>query len=228
MPEFRRGNSVADLSSAPPLDSSANSLYAISPPPKDWTAEQSESFLQEYNRYMIQVLSIHEAYPGHHVQLTLANQHPSLIRKILSSGVYAEGWAVYCENMMLEQGYGDGDPALRLIQYKYYLRAITNALLDHNMHCTQMSDKDAMHLLVNEAFQGQGEAALKVKRAKMSSCQLSTYFIGRMAMMRLREAVEQRQGEHFNLGNYHQAVIAQGSVPVKYLPELVFKALKLE
>jgi len=228
MPEFRRGNSVADLSSAPPLDSTTTSIYAISPPPKYWTAEQTESFLQEYNRYMLQILSIHEAYPGHHVQLTLANKHPSLIRKILISGVYAEGWTVYCENMMLEEGYGDGDPALRLIQYKFYLRAIANAMLDHSMHCTNMSDAEAMNLLVNEAFQSQGEAALKVLRAKQSSCQLSTYFVGRMAMMRLRQSVEQRQGAHFNLGKYHQTVVAQGSVPVKYLPELVYKALALE
>jgi uncharacterized protein (DUF885 family) len=228
MPEFRRGNSVADLTCPPPLDSATHSIYAISPPPKHWTADQTESFLQEYNRSMLQILSIHEAYPGHHVQLTLANQHPSLIRKILSSGVYAEGWAVYCEQMMLDQGYGNGDLALRLIQYKFYLRAVANAILDYRMHCTHMSDEEAVNLLVTQAFQARGEAALKVTRAKQTSCQLSTYFVGRMAFVRLRQAVEQQLGQHFNLEQYHHAVVDQGSVPVKYLPELVGHALKLK
>ena len=109
MPEFKRGNSTAYLDPAPPLDLTAASFYAVSPPPKDWDAARVESLLEEYNRHMLQVLTIHEAYPGHYVQLAYANRNPSLIRRVLGSGVYIEGWAVYCEQMMLDQGYGDGD-----------------------------------------------------------------------------------------------------------------------
>src|SRR5207302_108429 len=101
-------------------------------------------FFREYNRSMLQILTIHEAYPGHYVQLAYANRHPSLVRKVLSSGVFAEGWAVYTEQMMLDQGYGDGDPALRLHQLKFYLRAVLNAILDHKMHCTAMTDAEAV------------------------------------------------------------------------------------
>jgi uncharacterized protein (DUF885 family) len=113
MPEFQRGNTAAYLNPAPPLDPRAASLYAISPPPRDWDARRVNSYLEEYNRRMLHLLTIHEAYPGHYVQLEYSNRHPSLIRRVLSSGVFAEGWAVYTEQMMLDQGYGKGDLALR-------------------------------------------------------------------------------------------------------------------
>ena len=228
MPEFQRGNSIADLSSAPPLDPNAASIYNISPPPKDWDQERVESYLQEYNGRMLQILTIHEAYPGHYVQLSKANRASSLLRNVLGSGVYTEGWAVYCEQMMLDQGYGDGDLALRLLQKKFYLRTVANAILDHDMHCTDMTDEQAQRFLVEDAFQSKGEAALKVIRAKQGSCQLSTYFVGRRAMFNTRHAVQHKQGERFDIGRYHEAVIAQGAVPVKYLQELVFKHLSIE
>ncbi len=136
---------------------------------------------------MLQVLTIHEAYPGHYVQLDYSNRNPSLIRRVLGSGVYIEGWAVYCEQMMLDQGYGDGDLALRLMQLKFQLRPLINAILDHKMHCGEMTDEEAMRLMVDDGYQSEGEARLKVIRAKQTSCQLSTYFVGRTAMCRLRE-----------------------------------------
>ncbi len=226
MPEFQRGNSVAYLSPAPPLDPQAASLYAVSPPPKEWEAARANSLLEEYNQYMLQILTIHEAYPGHYVQLEYSNRHPSLIRRILSSGTFAEGWAVYTEQMMLDQGYGQTDPALRMNQLKFYLRAVANAILDHNMHCTQMTDDEALSFLVNEAFQSDGEARLKIVRAKQTSCQLSTYFVGRMAFYRLRQTIQREQGKEFDLGRYHEAVLANGTLPVKYLPELTRERLK--
>jgi uncharacterized protein (DUF885 family) len=225
MPEFQRGNSTAYLNSAPPLDPGAASIYAVSPPPKDWDARRVKSLLEEYNRHMLQILTIHEAYPGHYVQLEYANRNPSLIRRVLGSGVYIEGWAVYTEQMMLDQGYGQQDLALRLTQLKFYLRAVTNAILDHRMHCTRMSDDEALALLTERAFQSEGEARLKIIRAKQSSCQLSTYFVGRMAMCRLRQAIQRDLGDRFALGRYHEAVLDQASVPVKYLPELVRQQL---
>ena len=221
MPEFQRGNSVAFLEAAPPLDTTTSSIYAISPPPKDWEPSRVASFLGEYNRQMLKILTIHEAYPGHYVQLEYANRHPSLIRRILGSGVYAEGWANYCELMMLDQGYGDGDPALRMMQLKFRLRAVANAILDHKMHCTSMTDDEALTFLTDEAFQSEGEARLKVIRAKQTSCQLSTYFVGCSAFLRLRQQIQRELGSDFDLARYHTVVMEQASVPVKYLPELV-------
>jgi hypothetical protein len=194
MPEFHRGNSLAYLNPAPPLDRKASSYYAISPPPSGWDARRVETLLEEYNSRMLQVLTIHEAYPGHYVQLEYSNRHPSLIRRVLSSGVFAEGWAVYTEQMMLDQGYGKGDPALRLNQLKWYLRSVANAILDHKMHCANMSDEEALRFLTQRAFQSEGEAVAKIVRAKQSSCQLSTYFVGRTAFYRLRQEIQRERG----------------------------------
>ncbi|MES2572567.1 MAG: DUF885 domain-containing protein [Verrucomicrobiota bacterium] len=225
MPEFKRGNAIAYLDSAPPLDTKAVSFYAVSPPPADWTPEQKRSFLEEYNDHMLQILTIHEAYPGHYVQLEYANRVPSLIRRVLGSGSTNEGWAVYSEVTMLNEGYGEGDLRLRLMQLKFYLRAVANSILDYRMHCTAMSDDEAMKFLNEEAFQSEGEARLKVIRAKQSAVQLSTYFVGRMALYRLRQTIERELGDQFDLGRYHEAVISIGSVPPKYLPELVRRRL---
>lgn len=221
MPEFQRGNSVAYLNPAPPLDPKASSYYAISPPPGHWDARRQESFLQEYNRSMMHLLTIHEAYPGHYVQLEYSNRHPSPIRKVLQSGVFAEGWAVYTEQMMLDQGFGGGDPVLRLSQLKWYLRAVVNAILDHKMHCAGMTDEQALDLLVRQAYQSEGEALGKIIRAKQSSCQLSTYFVGRMAFYTLRQKLQRQLGDRFDLGRFHEAVLDHGTLPVKYLTELV-------
>jgi uncharacterized protein (DUF885 family) len=226
MPEFQRGFSIAYLNSAPPLDAKASSYYAISPPPKDWDARRVKSYMEEYNRHILQTLTIHEAYPGHYVQLEYANRHPSLIRKIYSSGVFAEGWAVYTEKVMLDEGYGNGDLKLRLNQLKWYLRAVCNAILDHKMHCTNISDEEAIRFLILRAFQSEAEAILKILRAKQSSVQLSTYFVGRMAFQRLRRSMQNELGERFELGRFHEAVLDHGSIPVKYLPEVTRERLK--
>jgi uncharacterized protein (DUF885 family) len=226
MPEFRRGNSLAYLESAPPLEPATASFYAVSPPPSYWGADRVKSFLEEYNQHMLQILTIHEAYPGHYVQLEYSNRSPSLIRRVLQSGVFIEGWAVYTEQMMLDQGYGDGDLRLRLNQLKFYLRAVANAILDHRMHCTAITDDEALRFLMEGAFQSEGEARLKIVRAKQTSTQLSTYFVGRMAHYRLRQSVQRELGDRFELGRYHEAVIDHGSVPTKYLPELVRERLQ--
>ncbi|MCW5555790.1 MAG: DUF885 domain-containing protein [Verrucomicrobiae bacterium] len=227
MPEFQRGNSIAYMASPPPLDPSATGHYAISPPPKSWDAAKVKSYLEEYNRHMLQILTIHEAYPGHYVQMEYANRNPSLIRKVLGSGVYIEGWAVYTEQTLLDQGYGAGNLALRLSQLKFYLRAVANRILDHRMHCENMTDEEAMNLLVNQSFQSEGEARLKVIRSKQSSVQLSTYFTGRMAHYRLRQQIQRELGDRFNLARYHEAVLAPGAVPMKHLPALVRAELGL-
>ncbi len=221
MPEFKRGNSTAYMEAPAPLDPNGTGHLAVSPPPKDWDAQRVNSYLEEYNNRMLDILAIHEGYPGHSVQLEYMNRNPSLIRRVLQSGVYIEGWAVYTEQMMLDQGYGRGDLALRLNQLKFYLRAVANTILDHKMHCSNLTDDEALQFLTQQCFQSEGEAKLKIIRAKQSSCQLSTYFVGRMAHYRLRQQIERELGEKFELSRYHEAVLDPGAVPVKYLPELV-------
>lgn len=225
MPEFQRGNSLAYMNGAPALDPDAPSFYAVSPPPRDWPAQRTQSLLEEYNRHMLQVLTIHEAYPGHYVQLEYSSRHPSLLRRVLQSDVMIEGWAVYTEQMMLDQGYGQGDLALRLNQLKFYLRAVCNAILDQKLHAGNMTDDEAIRLMVEGAFQSREEAVLKLIRAKQTSTQLSTYFVGRTAHVRLREQMQRELGDAFDLARYHEAVLSHGSVPMKYLPQLVRRSL---
>src|SRR5205085_7756926 len=133
------------------LDPKAASVYAISPPLRDWDDRRRASYLEEYNHAMMNLLTVHEAYPGHYVQLEYANRCPSEVRRVLASGVFQEGWAVYTDQMMLDQGYGDSDLSLRLHQLKWYLRAVVNAILDYRMHCEQMTDAEALDLLMNRA-----------------------------------------------------------------------------
>ncbi len=227
MPEFQRGNSVAYLNQAPPLDRESKSVYAVSPPPRDWDARRVESFMREYNGRMLQILTLHEAYPGHYVQLEYSNRYPSELRRVLYSGVFAEGWAVHSEQVMLDEGYGDGDLGLRLCQLKWYIRAVANALLDNGMHCQNWTDAQALDLLVRRAFQTEGEALGKIIRAKQSSCQLSTYFVGRMAFHRMRQSIQREMGDKFQIGPYHEQVLSHGSPPMKYLPMLVREGLGL-
>jgi hypothetical protein len=225
MPEFQRGNSVAYLNNAPPLDLNARSVYAISPPPSDWDSRRVDSFLDEYNRRMMRILTLHEAYPGHYVQLEYGNRHPSLIRKVLSSGVYIEGWAVHMEQVMLDEGYAMNDAPLRLLQLKWYLRAVANAILDQGMHCDNWTDEKALRFLVDEAYQSEGEAIGKITRSKQSSCQLSTYFVGRTAMHDVRLETQDRLGKNFNIKAYYHAVLGVGAVPVRHLGTLIRDAL---
>lgn len=221
MPEFQRGNSVAYLNNAPPLDENARSIYAISPPPSDWDARRVDTFLQEYNRQMMRILTLHEAYPGHYVQLEYANRNSSIVRKVLSSGVFIEGWAVHMEQVLLDEGFSRDDLRLKLLQLKWYLRAVGNALLDQGMHCDGWTDQKALQFLVDDCFQNEAEAIGKITRAKQTSCQLSTYFVGRMAFHELRQNTQRRLGKQFDLKRYHHAVLELGSVPVKHLPELL-------
>ena len=161
-------------------------------------------------------------FPGNFLVRYLGSQIRLLIDPFDEGKVRFEDQA----QELLDQGYGEGDLALRLTQLKYYLRAVGNAILDHKMHCTEMTDEEALHLLSERAFQSDGEARLKIIRAKQTSVQLSTYFVGRMAIYRLRQEIQRELGDKFDLGRFHEAAIDHGSVPVKYLPELVRKRLK--
>ena len=136
-----------------------------------------ESRLREYNNYMLKILSIHEGYPGHYVQLEYSNRYPSKIRKILGNGPMIEGWAVYTERMMVESGFGEFDPRLKLNQLKFYLRAVINALIDQGLHFGEMDEKGALSLMIDGGFQERNEAESKLVRAQITSTQLSTYFV---------------------------------------------------
>ena len=221
MPEFQRGVALAYLSPPGPLDKGQKAFYAVAPLPSDWTDAQVESFLREYNLYSIQNLTIHEAVPGHYLQLALSNRHPSALRSALWSGPFVEGWAVYAERVMIDAGYLDDDPLMRLVNRKWYLRAITNAIIDSAIHVDGMTQDEAMKLMIEGGFQEEREAAGKWVRAQLSSAQLSTYFVGYQEHEALRADVESAWGDEFTLRRYHDQLLSYGSPPVRFVRALM-------
>ena len=221
MPEFKRGVAIAYCDAPGPLEKNGKTLFAVAPTPKDWSKERKESFFREYNNYMIRDLTVHEAMPGHFLQLARSNEFraPTLVRAIFQSGSFIEGWAVYCEQVMAEQGYGG--PEVKMQQLKMRLRAICNAILDQSIHAGNMSEKEAMDLMTKEGYQQEGEAVAKWKRARLTSAQLSTYFVGATEHLDLRAAEQKKLGDQFNLKKYNDEVISYGSPPVKYVRELM-------
>jgi uncharacterized protein (DUF885 family) len=221
MPEFQRGVSLAYLDPPGPLDRDQPAFYAVAPLPEDWTDLQVESFLREYNLYSLQDLTIHEGVPGHYLQLALSNRYPSTLRSVLWSGPFVEGWAVYAEQVMIEAGYQDNDPLQRLITLKWYLRAVTNAIIDSAIHVDGMTRDEAMKLMVEGGFQEEREAAGKWVRAQLTSAQLSTYFVGYQEHIEMRAAVKKAWGDEFTLRRYHDQALSYGSPPVKYVRALI-------
>jgi len=179
-PTFLRAFGGAMLNSPGPLDRGEKSFFAITPVPDEWTAEQRESYLREDNDRMLRLLTIHEAVPGHYLQGVYANRSSSLVRSIFWSGLFAEGWAVYVTQVMMDAGYGADDPALLLTHWKFYLRSITNAIIDARIHVHGMTGEEAVSFMVDDGFQEESEARAKFDRARLSSTQLSTYFAGSM------------------------------------------------
>ncbi|MEJ0037057.1 MAG: DUF885 domain-containing protein [Gammaproteobacteria bacterium] len=222
MPEFQRGVSLAYCDAPGPLDKGQKTFFAISPIPNDWTDPQVDSFLREYNTRSIDNLTIHEAMPGHYLQLMHSNRYDSPLRAALRSGTFIEGWAVYGERLMVEQGYLDADPLMHLVQLKWYLRTIANAILDQAVHVDGMSREDAMRLMTRDTFQEEREAAAKWTRAQLTSAQLPTYFVGVQEHLSLREEAKKRWGTQFTLKQYHDKVLSYGSPPVRYVRDLIF------
>ncbi|MBH1366816.1 DUF885 domain-containing protein [Stenotrophomonas maltophilia] len=221
MPEFQRGVAVAYCDSPGPLDKNLKTFYAVSPIPDDWNEKQVDSFLREYNSRMIHLLSIHEGTPGHYLEGWHSAKFPSTLRAVLRSGLFAEGWAVYTERMMQEQGYLDNDPLFHLVQLKFYLRTISNAILDQGVHVDNWDREKAMHLMTHDAFQQESEAAGKWVRAQLTSAQLPTYFVGAQEHFDTRKAVQEKLGDKFNLKAYHDQVLSYGAPPVRFARQLM-------
>ncbi|MSU70709.1 MAG: DUF885 domain-containing protein [Opitutaceae bacterium] len=216
-PEFRRGRGIAYCDSPGALEPNGDTFVAIEPTPADWPTARKISFFREYNNYMMRDLLVHEAMPGHFLQLGHSNQFkaPTLIRAIFQSGTFIEGWAVYTERVMAEAGFGG--PETRIQQLKMRLRVIINAILDQKIHMAGMTKEEGLDLMMKRGFQEEGEAVAKWQRAQLSFTQLATYFVGTIEHDDLRAAAEKKFGPAFNLKNYHDAVLSYGSPAVKFV-----------
>jgi uncharacterized protein (DUF885 family) len=221
-PQYMRGVAGASISSPGPYEKKANTYYNVTPL-GDMSDEQAESYLREYNHWLLQILNIHEAIPGHYTQLVYSNESPSLIKAILGNGAMVEGWAVYTERMMLEEGYGDFEPELWLMYYKWNLRVISNTILDYAVHNLDMSKAQALDLLMGQAFQEKTEAQGKWRRVTLSQVQLTSYYSGYREIYDFRQSLKAKQGDNFNLRAFHEKFLSYGSAPVKYVKQLMAK-----
>ncbi len=191
-PEFMRSFAGAMLDSPGPLDVGQKTFFSVTPVREEWDGDQVGSYLREENARQLRLLTIHEAVPGHYLQMAYANRGSSLARRVFRSGLFAEGWAVYVTQVMLDRGYGDGDPALWLVHWKFYLRSVANAILDVRIHCMGMTSEEAIALMVDGAFQERSEAVAKDERARLSSTQLVTYFLGSLGMWDIEAEARRR------------------------------------
>jgi uncharacterized protein (DUF885 family) len=219
-PLYMRGIALASINAPGPYDPGAPTYYNVTPLDA-LSAERAESTLREYNDWMLPILNIHEAVPGHYVQLVYANKSPSLIKTIFGNGAMIEGWAVYTERMMLESGYGDSKAEAWLIYSKWNLRAVCNTILDYGVHVLDMSESEAMDLLTRQAFQTQQEAVDKWRRVQRTNVQLTSYFSGYAAILDLRETLKRTQGDRFDLKRFHEQFLSYGNAPVRVIRDLM-------
>ena len=219
-PGFERGVYTAGgFDPAPPLEPQLGAFYWVTPIPPEWSDEQADSKLREYNEYMLRLLTLHEAIPGHYVQFEFSGevQPPArrVLRALYGSGPYVEGWAQYAEQMMLEQGFLNHSPELELTFAKQQLRAIANAILDVRLQMLDMTDQEALDFLEKQAFQEPQEAAEKLQRAKATSAQLPTYYVGWTQWNKLRDEIKKAHGASFSLQDFHDRALKEGAVPLR-------------
>lgn len=219
-PAYMAGVAGASVSAPGPYDKNGNTYFNVGSL-AGWSPERAESYLREYNQYIMQIFCMHEAIPGHYTQLVYANKSPSLIKAVFGNGAMVEGWAVYTEQMMLDAGYGNNEPELRLMWYKWHLRSVCNAILDYSVHTNGMTKEQAIKLLTHEAFQQQAEADNKWKRVSVTSVQLTSYFTGYQEIIDLRNAYQKKQADKYRLKDFNEKFLGYGSAPVKSIKEIM-------
>ena len=225
-PPFMRGvYSVAGFASAPPLEPQAEAQYWVTPIDPKMPDAQAESKLREYNSWILKWLTIHEALPGHYIQFEHLNsiqpERRRLLRSLFANGAYVEGWAEYIAQVMLDEGFMNSDPRFRLAMRKIRLRVLANAILDIRMQTMGMTDAQAMDLMTKDAFQTQAEAEGKLTRAKLSSTQLPTYYVGLREWLAFRQRYQSAAGRNFDMLKFHDAVLDEGPLPVPVVEKLI-------
>jgi uncharacterized protein (DUF885 family) len=225
-PVFMRGiYGVAGFNPAPALEPKLGAFFWVTPIPSTWPQAQIDSKLREYNESGLQHITVHEAMPGHYVQAEYANEiqprSRRLLRNIYGNGPYVEGWAVYAQQMMAEQGYLSDTPGYALTLQKQLLRVLANTILDVRLQTLRMTDQEALDLMIKSTYQESEEANAKLQRAKLSSCQLPTYYAGYKGWMAVREHYQAKHGAGFTLKEFNESALKQGAVPLPVLDGLL-------
>jgi hypothetical protein len=220
-PAFQAGVAGAGLDPAGPFTPLAASFYDIDRIPATWDQARVTSYLRDNNNYEMQMLSLHEAVPGHYVQFRYNAQIPSLVRRVWSNGSFVEGWAVYTEGMMLDAGFGGGDPRLKLFQLKWRLREYSNTIIDAGYHTAGLTEAQCEDFLEHKAFQDQSQALTKWHRLEVSHDQLSTYFVGLDAITQAQAADRIKAGSAFSVADFNARLLRMGSVEPRFIETLM-------
>ena len=224
-PEFMRGGyGVGGFNSAPALEPKLGAFYWVTPIPSSWPQSRIDSKLREYNDSMLLHLSVHEAMPGHYVQMEYANEvQPKsrrLLRNLFGNVPYVEGWGVYTQFMMGEQGFMSDTPGYELTLKKQMLRVLANTILDVRLQTMGMTDAQAIDLMTKDTYQEMEEATAKLQRAKLSSCQLPTYYAGFKGWLEVRAHFRAAHPEA-SLKQFHERALKEGAVPLPVLDTLL-------
>jgi uncharacterized protein (DUF885 family) len=225
-PVFMRGvYAVGGFNAAPALEPQLGAYYWVTPIPGDWPQARIDSKLREYNHFTLHQLTVHEAMPGHYVQAEYANRIEPLARRVLrniwGNNAYIEGWAVYAQQMMTDEGYLDHDPRMRLALLKQMLRAEANTILDIRLQTMGMTDSQALDLMMQQTYQEREEATAKLQRAQLSSCQLAVYYAGSQGWNEVRAHFRARHPQDYSLKKFHEAALNEGAVPLATLDRLL-------
>lgn len=224
MPPYAGGVTIASAEFPLPYQTNTPAYYNVANMAR-WSAAEVESALQEYNQWMLQILTLHEAIPGHCMQGGYAaRKSPDMVKAVFANGAMVEGWADYGEQMMMENGWEDGAPEMWLMYYKWKMRECANAILDRGIHCLGWNEAQARDLLVRRAFQEEAQVQEKYRRALLTQVQLSSYFTGSTEILALRDAWKEKMGDRYALKAFHEAFLAQGTAPVKYIREVMLAA----
>ena len=216
-PEYARSTSFASMDSPGPFERTATEAYFyVTPPDADWDARRREEHLSFYNRFALPVIAIHEVYPGHYYQYLALKQQPSRVRAALSSASFVEGWAHYCEQMMLDEGFGGNNPKLRLAQLNLALLRLSRYLVGLRMHTAGMTYEQGVQFFMREGYQERVNAEREARRGTMDPTYL-VYTLGKMEILKLRDEWKARLGPSFNLGEFHDRLLSFGMPPIKII-----------
>lgn len=225
-PEFMRGSyPVGGFNAAPALEPQLGAFYWVTPIPPSWPKERADSKLREYNFYKLKLLTLHEAMPGHYVQMEIANDvQPKgrrLLRSIFGNGPYIEGWGQYSTQAMLDEGFLNRSPEMALTFAKEELRVLANTIIDIRLQMLGMTDQEALDTMQKQTFQEVEEATAKLQRAKLTSAQLPMYYVGWRAWVKARDEYKQAKGSAFSLADFNDRALKEGAVPISALSSLL-------
>ena len=215
-PPFARATSFASMDTPGPFEKATEADFNVTLPEPSWPADKQEQLLEFFSPASISNFSVHEVYPGHYVQFLVNRTNPDKVRSLFASGANAEGWALYCEQMMLDEGLHGGDAKDRLAQIQAALQRACRYLAGIRMHARHLSVEDAAEFFRKNAFMTPHNAMVEALRGTQDPGYLR-YQLGKLMILRLRDDVRRQEGASFDLGRFHDRFLGAGAVPIRLI-----------